>query len=214
MFGKLAKGLASPQGQEALYLLGATLKDIGAGAGGSDNFQTAQSFFGKRRKDAEDRAAFDAFADGMFPANLTGPGVGGNPGEVGGMTPEMRARVEAVKKLRDPQALLRLWQSNQPTYEARDGSWGEQRPGVMPREVGKLPQRASQPTLSEGYRWKAGGQDEQEYIPGGPADPVVRKVDAEIRRRALVENPMPVRRGAGGGGTGGSGGGKPWERKW
>lgn len=209
MFGKLAKGLASPQGQEALYLLGATLKDIGAGAGGSDNFQTAQSFFGKRRKDAEEMAAFDAFADGMFPANLTGPGVGGNPGEVGGMTPEMRARVEAVKKLRDPQALLRLWQSSQPSYERGEDGFYEVRPGEAPKLVTRFTEKPVRDPVPSGMevgqdgklQWRPGYLEAQLALAGG-------------RREEITSRPMPSRARAGGGGTGGSGGGKPWERKW
>lgn len=193
MFGKLAKGLASPQGQEALYLLGATLKDIGAGAGGSDNFQTAQSFFGKRRKDAEERAAFDAFADGMFPANLTGPGVGGNPGEVGGMTPEMRARVEAVKKLRDPQALLRLWQSSQPSYERGEDGFYEVRPGEAPKLVTRFTE-----TVPSGMevgqdgklQWRRGYLEAQLALAGG-------------RREEITSRPMPSRARAGGDKSGG-----------
>lgn len=232
------KGLTSPAGQEALYLLGASLKDIGSG--GSDNFLTAENLLGRRRKDAEDRAAFDAFAEQMFPmggapvatpavpsagyqgigpgvdgaplagaAALTGAGIGGNPGEIGGMTPEMRSRVEAVKKLRDPQALLRLWQSSQPTYERGEDGFYEVRPGEAPKLVTKFPGKPAKDDIPSGMeigpdgllRWRAG------YV-------AAQKALADVRRDAIVSQPMPSRARGGGSGGATKGGGKPWERKW
>ncbi len=226
MIGNFLKGLGSPAGQEALYLLGASLKDIGSG--GSDNFLTAENLLGRRRKDAEDRAAFDAFAEQMFPmggaptatpavpaaggvdgaplagaAALTGAGIGGNPGEIGGMTPEMRSRVEAVKKLRDPQALLRLWQSSQPTYDKTEEGYYELRPGELPKLVTKFAGKPAKDDIPSGMeigpdgqlRWRAG------YV-------AAQKALADVRRDAIVSQPMPSR-ARGGGGRAAAPGGLP-----
>lgn len=218
MFGRALKGLASPAGQEALYLLGASLKDIGSGGG--DNFLLAQQNLGARRKEADELAAFDGLASTLFGGQsptlaggsgsdtLTGAGAGsaGNPGEVAGMTPEMWAQVQALRKTRNLAALSALYRDQQeqqrPTYEAREGSWWKMVPGRMPEEVGKLPQRPDQPTLQPGFRWRTDDPTRQEYIPGGGADPVYRRQIADGNRAAIVDNPTPVRSGGGRGGGG------------
>lgn len=221
MFGRALKGLASPAGQEALYLLGASLKDIGSGGG--DNFLLAQQNLGARRKEADELAAFDGLASTLFGGQsptlaggsgsdtLTGAGTGsaGNPGEVAGMTPEMWAQVQALRKTRNLAALSALYRDQQeqqrPVYEAREGSWWKMVPGRMPEEVGKLPQRQDQPTLKSGFRWRTDDPTRQEYIPGSDADPAYIGSIGNVKRDILIDKPLPVRvsgRGtSGGGGT-------------
>lgn len=216
MFGRAGKALASPAGQEALYLLGASLKDISSGSG--DNFLLAQQNLGARRKEADELAAFDGLASTLFGGQsptlaggsgsdtLTGAGAGsaGNPGEVAGMTPQMWAQVQALRKTRNLAALSALYRDQQeqqrPTYEAREGSWWKMVPGRMPEEVGKLPVRADQPTLKPGFRWRADDPTKQEYIEGGPEDPKVKAAAATDLRRVLIDNPLPIRTSGGRGG--------------
>ena len=99
MFGNIGSGLKSLVTPENLMLLGATMKDIGAG--GSDNFMGAQQMIAARQA----KAAEQQWAQGLLAslggqgvgetlstlpaagsAALAGPGAGqaGNPGEVGG----------------------------------------------------------------------------------------------------------------------------------
>ena len=98
MFGSALKKIATP---ENLYLLGATLKDIGDG--GSENFLGAQQMFQGRRDKAEATAKEDAQRQALadLVSGINGqPGVGNNivgaghgsvanPGEYGGIGPGM-----------------------------------------------------------------------------------------------------------------------------
>lgn len=234
MFGKAMKGLASPAGSDLVYLLGATLKDLGGG--GSDNFLMAQQQLDARRKKADEEAAFadlaGLFGGGAQPspvlaggqgadtlaggagsprptgwsvldqptASLTGAGMGGagNPGEAGGMTPEMRQRLFGYySKTKNLDGLLKLWSMDQPTYERGEDGYYEMRQGVAPKLVSKFAEKPRE--APSGYRWSADGTG-LEAIPGGPGDPKVIDLLAGLRREAIVSRPIAARPRAGGGG--------------
>lgn len=231
MFGKAGKALASPAGQEALYLLGATLKDLG---GNGDNFLMAQQQLDARRKKADEDAAFadlsglfgggqqpspvlaggqgaDTLAGGTGAARptgwsvmdgaqaLTGAGVGGagNPGEMGGMTPDMqrRALVGYFKKTKDIDALLKLMSADQPSYERGPDGFYETRPGQIPRRVTQFEQKPEKPDVPMGM--EVGPDGRLQWRPGYVE---AQKLLGENRRDILLEKPLPVRRGGGGGG--------------
>lgn len=208
MFGKAGRALASPAGQEALYLLGASLKDMSSGGG--DNFLLAQQNLGTRRKEADELAAFDGLASTLFGGQtptlaggsgsdtLTGAGVGGagNPGEMGGMTPQMWARVNALRKTRNLEGLNALFQSQEPKYERGPDGFYETRPGQIPRRVTQFEQKPEKPDVPMGMeigpdgrlRWRDGYVEAQKLLGG-------------IRRDIIVDNPTLPRRGGGGGGA-------------
>ena len=142
------------------------------------------------------------------PKALTGAGVGGagNPGEMGGMTPEMRNRLlNYYSRTKDVGGLLKLWQMDQPTYDAGPDGYYEMRPGVAPRRVTEFATKERPTPLGmirtpEGLKFEPGYVEEQLRLTGG-------------RRQEVVDRPMPIRaRPSSGGGK--SGGGKPWERNW
>lgn len=121
MFGSALKKLASP---ENLYLLGATLKDISAG--GSDNFQGAQSALQQRQVMAQRQAAQQRLT-GLFGgqrAALTGPDMQGNPGEtagvINGSLPSLRNPIVAQQIIAAAQAgvdvspYLKVLEASQP----------------------------------------------------------------------------------------------------
>ncbi len=144
-------------------------------------------------------------------SSLTGAGVGGagNPGEMGGMTPEQRQKLFGYfSKTKNIDGLLKLWQMGQPTYERGEDGFYEMRPGAPPRRVtefAKKPEKQDVPSGMEigpdgRLRWRAGYVEAQKELGG-------------VRRDIIVDNPMPIRaRPSSGGGK--SGGGKPWERNW
>lgn len=234
MLEKFLKGLGSQAGQDALFLLGATMKDISGG--GTDNFMGARQMLAGRQKEADELAAFDALANGLFggqdapmtggqgedvlaggagagrpagwsvmdgPQNLRGPDMQGNPGEMGGMTPEMRGWIAALRKGRNLDALLRLYEANQPTYDITSRGIYENRRGQRPTLVEKFPEK-ERPTPEGAIRDETGRLVEDP----GYFDFIAKT--AGIRRDAVVDRPMPSRARAGGGrSAGGAPGGLP-----
>lgn len=133
------------------------------------------------------------------PANLTGAGAGGagNPGEMGGMTPEMRNRLlNYYSRTKDVGGLLKLWQMDQPTYDAGPDGYYEMRPGQAPKLVSKFAEKPRD--APSGYRWAKDGSG-LEAIPGGPGDPKVIDLLAGLRREAIVSRPTAARPRGGGG---------------
>lgn len=200
-------------------MLGATLKDIGSG--GSDNFLGAANLLDARRKEAEQGQAVDAvaamigrpagLAGGHGSDMLTGAGAG-NPGEMGGMTPEMQQRVEILRKTRNMDGLLKLLdmqqQAQTPTYQQGPDGWYKLLRGLDPVRVSEFAKK-ERPT-PEGMVRDATGKL---VLEDGYLDAVGQL--GERRRQVVVDNPTPSRaRPSGGGGGGKSGGGKPWERNW
>lgn len=226
MLEKFLKGLGSQAGQDALFLLGATMKDISGG--GTDNFMGAQQMLAGRRKEADELEAFDALASGLFgnqgaapvvsdqaggAHNLTGPDLQGNPGEMGGMTPEMRGRIAVLRKGRNLDALLRLYEANQPTYQRGEDGFYEMRQGVAPRLVTKFPEKER--PVSPG--WQENPDGTWSPIKNGPYDPDYIAKTSGIRREAIVDRPMPSRPRSGGGVAASPGvpqtvAGQPWKK--
>ena len=142
------------------------------------------------------------------PKALTGAGQG-NPGEMGGMTPEMRQKLFGYfSKTKNLDGLLKLWSMDQPTYDAGPDGYYEMRPGIAPRRVTEFTKKPEKQDVPSGMeigpdgqlRWRAGYVEAQKELGG-------------VRRDIIVDNPMPIRaRPSSGGGK--SGGGKPWERNW
>lgn len=138
------------------------------------------------------------------PKALTGAGVGGagNPGEMGGMTPEMRQRLAGYySRTKDIGGLLKLWQMDQqaqtPTYQQGPDGWYKFMRGLDPVRVAEFATK-ERPT-PEGMVRDATGKL---VLEDGYLDAVGQL--GERRRQVVVDNPTPVRARAGGGGGGGS----------
>ncbi len=95
MFGSALKKIATP---DNLYLLGATLKDIGDG--GSDNFMGAQQMLAGRQAKAQKAEALNGLS-GLFGGQAAAQGIGGSSGGAGGID------------LRSPQAQALIFRAQQ-----------------------------------------------------------------------------------------------------
>lgn len=135
-------------------------------------------------------------------SSLTGAGVGGagNPGEMGGMTPEQRQKLFGYfSKTKNIDGLLKLWSMDQPEYKQGEDGWYKLLPGRDPVRVAEFAKK-ERPT-PEGMIRNAEGRLELEP---GYLDAVGQV--GERRRQVIVENPTPVRARASGGGRSSSAG--------
>lgn len=134
-------------------------------------------------------------------ASLTGAGVGdaGNPGEMGGMTPEMRQRLFGYySKTKNLDGLLKLWSMDQPEYKQGEDGWYKLLPGRDPVRVAEFAKKERQLPMGmirgpDGkLMWEPGYVEAQRQV-------------ADERREAVTSQPMPVRARSGGGRASSSG---------
>jgi hypothetical protein len=193
MFGNIGTGLKSLVTPENLMLLGATMKDIGAG--GSENFMGAQQMLTKQRE----RAAEQEWGQGLI-ASL---GDGTQPPDMAALLPQLAAG--AARGYRGAGDMASLIKASQPeraqALEGPDGIHERQKDGTW-KLASPYPEKG--PTAPAGYTYGADGK--LAFIPGGPADPATVRALNELRRDIIVDRPMPSRPRAGGGGRSSSGG--------
>lgn len=187
--------LASPQAQDAVFKakFGQYAQKYGspeaaarawfAGEGGMNN-PGAKDVLGTTVQAYGDRFA-QAYGPGATgPQIAQGDNIPGSPASGGGNVPPGRVPLEALRGVKLPPGArvatdnrtgLPIVKDGNFLFLNADGSW----------DAAPLPQRAEpkEQGLAPGYRWNA-DRTAQEFIPGGPADPVTAKNIADAKRKA------------------------------